>query len=258
MISASQLYDFVHCPHRIFMDAFDDAVERDETSPFVELLWEQGLAYENAIAEGLTITANLKLLDLANRERETLAAMTRREPLIYGGRIATGDLVGEPDLLEWTRSGYVPGDIKSGSGFEGDESEGKLKKHYAFQLAHYVFILEQLGLAAPDRSPFIVDRDGRCIAYPLMEPQGVRNTATWWDDYLGALSEIRGMLAQAKKSSPALSAACGLCHWQSSCREALQNANDLTLIAELGRSKRDKISGIIPTIQAFADTNPNT
>jgi len=102
MISASQLYDFVHCPHRIFMDAFGDAVERDETSPFVELLWEQGLAYENAIAEGLTITANLKLLDLANRERETLAAMARREPLIYGGRLSAGDLVGEPDLLEWT------------------------------------------------------------------------------------------------------------------------------------------------------------
>ena len=62
MISAKQLYDFVRCPHRIFMDAFGDAVERDETSPFVELLWEQGLAHENAIAEGLTITANLSCL----------------------------------------------------------------------------------------------------------------------------------------------------------------------------------------------------
>lgn len=239
MISAAQLYDFVHCPHRIFMDAFGDAGERDETSPFVELLWEQGLAHENAIAEGLTITEDLKLFDLADRERETLAAMARREPLIYGGRITAGDLVGEPDLLEWTSIGYVAGDIKSGSGFDGDESEGKLKKHYAFQLAHYVFILEQLGLATPGRFPFIVYREGRCIAYPLMEPQGVRNITTWWDDYLGALSEIRAMLAQAKKSSPASSAACGLCHWQSSCREALENANDLTLIAELGRSKRN-------------------
>src|ERR1035437_7977364 len=101
MISASQLYDFVHCPHRIFMDAFDDAVERDETSPFVELLWEQGLAYENAIAEGLTITANLKLLDLANRERETLAAMARREPLIYGGGPSAGGFVGEDDVSSW-------------------------------------------------------------------------------------------------------------------------------------------------------------
>jgi uncharacterized protein len=258
MISATQLYDLVHCPHRVSMDAFGDATERDETSPFVELLWEQGLVHENAIAEGLAITANMKLIGLADRERETLRAMARREPLIYGGRLTVGDLVGEPDLLEWTGMGYIPGDVKSGSGFEGDEAEGKFKKHYAFQLAHYVFILEQIGLAAPDRSAYIVDREGRRVAYPLMEPQGVRNTSTLWDSYLETLSEIRGILAQAKKSRPALSSACGLCHWQSSCKEVLENVGDLTLIAELGRAKRDVISGVIPTIQAFADSNPDT
>jgi predicted RecB family nuclease len=151
--------------------------------------------HENAIAEGLTITASMELIDLDNRERETLAAMARQEPLIYGGRFSAGDLVGEPDLLEWTGSGYIPGDVKSGSGFEGDESEGKLKKHYAFQLAHYVFILEQLGLADPARIPFIVDREGRRVSYPLTETQGVRNTATWLDSYIEALSEIREILA---------------------------------------------------------------
>jgi uncharacterized protein len=41
MISATQLYDFVHCSHRVFMDEFGDPAERDETSPFVELLWDQ-------------------------------------------------------------------------------------------------------------------------------------------------------------------------------------------------------------------------
>ena len=258
MISATQLYDYVHCPHRVSMDAFGDATERDETSPFVELLWEQGLIHENAIAEGLSITANMKLIDLADRERETLRAMARCEPLIYGGRLTAGDLVGEPDLLEWTGMGYIPGDIKSGSGFEGDESEGRFKKHYAFQLAHYVFILEQLGFAAPGHSSYIVDREGKRVVYPLMEPQGIRNISTWWDAYHEAFSEIRAMLAQAKKSRPALSVACGLCHWQSACKEVLEKAGDLTLIAELGRAKRDKISGVIPTIQAFADSNPDT
>jgi uncharacterized protein len=240
------------------MDAFGDATERDETSPFAELLWEQGLVHENAIAETLPITANMKLMGLADREQETLRAMARCEPLIYGGRLTAGDLVGEPDLLEWTGMGYMPGDIKSGSGLEGDEGDGKLKKHSAFQLAHYVFILEQLGSAAPGRSAYIVDRDGTRVVYPLMEPQGIRNTATWWDSYLEALSEIRAVLAQAKKSRPALSSACGLCHWQSSCKEVLEKAGDLTLIAELGRASRDKISGVIPTIQAFADRDPDT
>jgi predicted RecB family nuclease len=215
------------------MDAFGVATERDETSPFVELLWEQGLVHENAIAETLPITANMKLIGLADRERETLRAMARCEPLIYGGRLTAGDLVGEPDLLEWAGIGYIPGDIKSGSGFEGDEGEGRFKKHYAFQLAHYVFILEQLGSTAPGRSAYIVDRDGRRVVYPLMEPQGIRNTATWWDSYLEALTEIRAILAQTKKSRPALSSACALCHWQSSCKEVLEEAGAVCSAGEV-------------------------
>jgi predicted RecB family nuclease len=174
------------------------------------------------------------------------------------GVLTASDLVGVPDLLEWAGNGYVPGDIKSGSGFEGDESDGKLKKHYAFQLAHYAFILEQLGIADPGRSPFIIDRDGSRVTYHLMDQQGTRNTATWWDAYLEALSDIRAILAQARESRPALSSACGLCHWQSVCQEALESAGDLTLIAELGRAKRDAISGVIPTIQALADSDPIT
>jgi len=258
MISATQLYDYVHCSHRVFMDAFGDPAERDETSPFVELLWDQGLIHENTIAAGLTITANLRSIAVADRERETLAAMARRESLIYGGRLTAGDLVGEPDLLEWTDLGYMPGDIKSGSGFEGDESEGKLKKHYAFQLAHYVAILEQLGVGSPTRLPFIIDRDGKRVSYALMDPQGVRNTETWWESYEKALSAIRGITSQSTASIPALSATCKLCHWHTHCKGVLVSTNDPTLIAELGRAKRDVISGVIPTIQAFAASDPGS
>jgi uncharacterized protein len=141
MISATQVYDYVKCPHKVFLDAFGDEAQKDATSPFVELLWEQGLAHENKIAAQLNITVNLKSADVATREQETLAATTRHESLIYGGRLTASDLVGEPDLLEWSDVGYVPVDIKSGSGIEGDENEGKLKKHYALPLAHYVSIL---------------------------------------------------------------------------------------------------------------------
>ena len=62
MISATQLYDYVQCPHRVFMDAFGDPADKDQTSPFVELLWEQGLTHETAIAANLNITANMKLV----------------------------------------------------------------------------------------------------------------------------------------------------------------------------------------------------
>lgn len=258
MISATQLYDYVQCSHRVFMDVYGDAGKRDATSPFVELLWEQGLSHEAEIVAQLDITANVKLARDGDRERETLAAMARREPLIYGGRLTAGDSVGEPDLLEWTELGYMPVDIKSGSGFDGDESEGKLKKHYALQLAHYVAILEQVGLNPQDRPACVIDREGKRVPYPLMNPQGVRNTETWWEGYQKALAVIRSILGRSCPSSPALGAPCKLCHWHSHCKAVLEKTGDLTLIAELGRAKRDAISVVIPTIQAFAECDPES
>lgn len=124
MISAKQLYDYVQCPHKVFMDAFGDAGEKDATSPFVELLWEQGLDHEEKVTAQLNVTTDLKAAEPADRERETLAAMARHEPLIHGGCLTVGNLVGEPDLLEWTGAGYVPGEIKSGSGIEHDDNGG--------------------------------------------------------------------------------------------------------------------------------------
>jgi predicted RecB family nuclease len=134
---------------------------KDDPNPFVELLWEQGVTYEEYIVEVIGITANMKVVDPSQWEAETRTAMQRREPLIYDGRLTSGDLVGEPDLLELSGSGYIPGDIKSGSGFDGEEIDGKLKRHYAFQLAHYALILEQLGLGNGSREAFIIDSSGR-------------------------------------------------------------------------------------------------
>ncbi len=39
--------------------------------------------------------------------------------------------------------GYVAGDIKSGSGEEGQDDDAKLKKYYGVQLALYTDILER-------------------------------------------------------------------------------------------------------------------
>ena len=256
MISATQLYDFVQCPHRVALDVFGNPAEKDDPNDFVKLLWEQGVTHEENIVAAIGITANMKVVDSSKRESETRAAMQRREPLIYGGRLTSGDLVGEPDLLELRGNAYIPGDIKSGSGFEGDEGDGKLKRHYAFQLAHYALILEQLGLGDGSREAFIIDRSGSRVPYCLMEPQGVRNTQTWWDSYMDALSEVRSSLQQTMTTMSALSAVCKLCHWYSHCKRELVTNDDLTLIAELGRTKRDSMFSSVQTVRAFAGCNP--
>lgn len=257
MISASQLYDYVQCPHRVALDVHGNPADRDEPNAFVEMLWRQGVDHEKQIIAGLGITADLSDVPEADRERETLAAMRRGEPLIYSGRISAGDLVGIPDLLERRGNGYIPGDIKSGTGFEGNDEDAKLKKHYAYQLAHYAKILDEIGLGDGTHDAFIIDRAGRRAEYPLDDPMGVRNPATWWDSYLDALTDVRALVGGAQ-SRGAVAAACKQCHWYSHCKKEMITSDDLTLIAELGRSLRDTMWGTLKTVRDLATCDPAT
>jgi hypothetical protein len=166
-ITASMLYDLVACPHRVTNDLFADPDDRDEISPFIQLLWRKGAAHDDAIMGGIGIP----VLDISGfhgdeKERLTTEAMNRQEPLIYSGRITHGDLVGEPDLLRWSGDGYVAGDIKSGAGEEGREDLSKPKVHYGVQVALYTDILEQLDISA-GRTSFIIDITGQECAYDL-------------------------------------------------------------------------------------------
>jgi hypothetical protein len=121
--------------------------------------------------------------------------MRNGEPLIYGGRIAADGLLGVPDLLRKSTGGYIPGDIKSGSGEEGaadDDSDGKPTKHNAVQLALYVDILERLGLSAGRRA-FVWDAHGKDIVYDLEAPLGPHTPESLWDFYRDALVGARAI-----------------------------------------------------------------
>ena len=110
------LDDLIQCPHRPAMDLFGKPAKRDEISPFVRLLWKKCTAYEQDVMGDLRFL----FLDLSRyagdeKERMTLEAMQRGQPLIYSARINANDLLGDPDLLRREAHGYVGGDIKSGS-----------------------------------------------------------------------------------------------------------------------------------------------
>ncbi len=257
-ITAAMLYDLVQCPHRPTMDLFGDPARRDEINPFVQLLWEKGTAYEHEVIDGLEVP----MLDLSpyggdEKERRTLEAMQRGETLIYSARISADDLLGDPDLLRRKGDGYVAGDIKSGSGEEGQDDNARLKKHYGVQLALYTDILERRGLAA-SRRPFIWDVHGEEVTYDLEEPQGKRNPWMIWDIYQDTLQRAQGIVARTEKTNPAYSGACKLCHWYTACMANLDKADDLTLLPELGRAKRDVMIDQIATVSELAAVNIET
>jgi predicted RecB family nuclease len=257
-ITASMLYDFVACPHRVSMDAFANPADRDDVSPFVQLLWDRGQAHEHSVMTDLgTPFVDLSFYEGTEKEARTRAAMERGEPLIYSGRISADDLLGIPDLLRKVPGGYVAGDIKSGAAEEGgsDEDDGKPKKSYAVQLALYTDILERLGQSA-GRNPFVWDINGNEVVYDLEGMQGVKAPRRLWDDYNECLSAVRAIVSKSIETRGAYSSACKNCVWYTACLKSLQAADDMTLIFELGRSKRDVLIDHVATLRDLAEMNP--
>jgi predicted RecB family nuclease len=258
-ITASILYDLVHCPQRVALDAFGDRAARDEINAFVRLLWERGTLFEReTIAKLEQPFLDLSGFEGEDKEARTLQAMQRGEPLIYSGRITADDLLGVPDLLRKETGGYIPGDIKAAAGEEGgsEETDGKPKIHYAAQLGLYIDILERLQLSAGRRG-FVWDIHGNEVPYDFVSPQGPKKPETLWDEYQSALAEARAILARQITPQAAYASVCKLCHWYSACVAQLTVADDLTLIPSLGRSLRDTMQSTVSTVAELAAINPD-
>ncbi|MEW5894444.1 MAG: TM0106 family RecB-like putative nuclease [Candidatus Omnitrophota bacterium] len=242
-ISASILYNFVKCPHRVYRDAFDDQSLKEPPNEFVQLLWDKGVRYECEVIGRQK--GEIEILDLSGIPRdarfaETLKAMKNRTPYIYQGSLEIDELLGCPDLLELQPNGeYIPIDIKSGMGFEGedDESEGKLKKHYAVQIGLYVDALIRLGFLSQNLGK-ILDSSGVVVDYDLSLPQGVKNKQTWWEFYVETLAAVRNIYSKHSITEPALGSECKLCDWYTDCKNTCVSSDCLSLIPELGRSRK--------------------
>ncbi len=259
-ITASMLYDLIQCPHRVTLDLTQDPANRIPISPFVQLLWERGNAFEQQVIDNLEIPfVNLRPFSNQDRERLTIERIAAGEPLIYGGRIRADDLLGEPDLLRRIGDGYGPGDIKSGAGVEGlsEDTDGKPKKHYGVQLALYCDILERLGQSA-GRLAFVWDIHGNEVSYDLEARRGPKTPTSLWDAYQDCLSEARRIVTHQAETQPACISECKLCHWRPFCSERVVEMDDLTLIPELGRSRRDRLSPIVSTVRELAAADLST
>lgn len=258
MINASHLYDYHQCPHRVYRDLHDDPSEKDDVNAFIKLLWEKGTKYEEEVIAGLRVDhTNLKSLSGDEKFHATIEAMKRGEPLIYGGRIVFEDLVGEPDLLKKVGNDYIPGDIKSGAGLEGDDDsdEGKPKPHYALQLALYSDILVKLGFSTSKKG-FVWDIKGKEVPYELSEAKHSKTKETWWDLYLSVLQDVRNIQDKSLVTEPGYSSGtCKLCYWYSSCKTKLTDKDDLTLLPSLGAATKRKMVEYFSTTLDLANAD---
>lgn len=246
-ITASKLYDYIQCPHKVWRDIYGPQEEKiEETNPFVELLWNKGVKHEENIVASIGDYLNLKDGSLDERFEKTIEALKNKTPLIYQGVLKYENLLGIPDLLKLLPDGsYMPIDIKSGSGFEGgDEESGddrKPKPHYAVQLCLYNDLLTKLGFA-DHKNGNIIDIHGDKIEYDLLAPKGIRDKSTWWENYEKIKNEVWSLMEDQSTNKPSSSGKCKLCCWYNSCTKWCKENDDLTNIFNLGRANRDIIN----------------
>ncbi|MDY0302465.1 MAG: TM0106 family RecB-like putative nuclease [Candidatus Moranbacteria bacterium] len=255
-ITGSKLYDYIQCPHKVWRDVYGPKEEKiTETNPFVELLWNRGVAHEEEVVGRLGEYLDLREGKLQDRFVRTVEAMRKGVPLIYQGVLVYGNLKGIPDLLRRMPDGsYAPIEIKSGMGFEGVEGmddsgeddspengNGKPKKTYAVQLFLYIELLDIFGFGGSKRG-FIIGADGREAEYFLEQPLGKRNKQTFWEFYKETKEQVENLLNNKVQNKPAMAGSCKLCPWYKSCKNWCKKNKDLTNIFYLGRSKRDIIN----------------
>lgn len=243
-ITASKLYNYIQCEHRIWRDVYGPQEEKiKETNLFVQMLWDKGIGHEEKIVAGLGEVLNLKDGTEEKRIEKTLEAMKMGVPLIYQGVIRNGELLGIPDLLQSNGDGtYLPIDIKSGMGIEGvDEEngdEGKYKKHYAVQLALYSEVLIANGFANKHNG-MIIDINSEKVIYDLDQPMGKRTPMTLWQFYQDIKFKAGSLLKNEVQNKPAYSSKCKLCPWYTSCKTWVKKTGDPTSLFYVGQSNRD-------------------
>lgn len=245
-ITASKLYDYLQCPHKVWRDAYGPQEEKiEEANPFVQMLWEKGVTHEKNIIARLGEFLDLSSGSLEERFEKTMQALKDETPLIYQGVLKFENLLGIPDLLKRMPDGkYVPVDIKSGMGFEGSEEdaeEGKPKKHYAVQLCLYIQLLQKLGVPNTGTGK-IIDIHGVEVEYSLNQAMGKKTPMTWWEFFEQTKSNVQVLLENKVQNKPAVSGICKLCAWGKSCKKWSKENQDLAEIFYLGRSKRDVIN----------------
>jgi predicted RecB family nuclease len=232
-VTAQDFFDYDKCPHRVYLNRFGDESEKLPQAAFLNLLFERALSHEEDVVGDLACETPSGAT-LEARAQSTLELMKRGVERIYHGVLLQDGESGIPDLLEKVDGAstlgshfYMPVDIKSGSGYQNRET-GELRAEYGLQLYHYGMLLQAVqGTFPPDGA--ILNRERERVVYSLHQ---------FHRTYEATLPRVRALVTGAASDEPALSASCGHCQWWDHCDKILEEAKDVTLLPDVGRSKK--------------------
>lgn len=163
MLTATDFYRYLQCPHWPYWERFGDPAERRALTPEEEQRLADGLDHEQRVV-GHVYGAFSQVAQETPQEgvKATLALMREGVPVIYQGWLQQGDWLGRPDILErhegesafgdWY---YVPVDVKRAH---------ELKKEHIFQLLFYSVLLDKAQHRFPPH-PAILNADSERLSF---------------------------------------------------------------------------------------------
>ncbi len=226
-ITATHLYEFALCEHRVALDFTLDRSLRTPPDEAARLLFERGRAIEERIASGLGYaTVAPRPGDPEGAFRETLDLMRRGVPGIYQGVLLAGRRLAIPDLLRRADGAsslgghhYVPGDIKSGLEPRTDQ---------ALQVVFSARLLEEVQGRLPECG-FLLLADGEESVFPIGELV---------DSFDLAHGAVAAIADGGRATFPFFSEQCARCRWKGTCLPALQEGDDLSFVAGMTRTRK--------------------
>ncbi len=251
-LTATDFYQFLHCPHWPYYERFATDAEKLLKTPVTEsqhLRQENGYAHEKEVVtklfEGQPILEAPRITDPEKDFEATFELMKQGVPLIYQGTLTDGDWTGRPDLLERhegdSRFGtwfYVPVDVKSSHALE---------KYQKLQLVFYATLLERIQGRFP-AEPAIINSDGERISFQADERIS---------EFENAVVELERIRA-GEKPDPVLRKSCfDTGTWGVMCKRYAESLNDIALLYNVDVAKLRSLRQLgVQTIDDAAKLDP--
>ncbi|MBW2968086.1 TM0106 family RecB-like putative nuclease [Candidatus Woesearchaeota archaeon] len=239
-IHASQFYNYVQCPARVYLNIYGDKSRKLPFSEFMQQKMEEGLVHEKEVI------SDKDFVEVKAETDEEAAAATEQMmhdgvDIIYQGVLYRDSMIGRPDLLikkkgkselgDWH---YMACDIKSGK---------HLKEEYRMQVTFYSHMLEIIQGRLPTTGQ-IINSQKEELDFSVKEEM---------DRFYEILREVRA-ISEGKVVEPSVYSRCSECVWREYCYAYAEEKQDISLIYKLNRQHKEILNakGIKTIKQAAA------
>ena len=230
MIKATNFYQYVKCPRRVYLHFHGDESKRIHYSDFMLDLFKKGRDYEDKIASKFKFVEPEEGNE-EERFKQTVEFMKKGEKIIYQGVLIDKDNIGIPDFLIKKKGEskfgdyfYEPMDVKSGL---------RAKDEYAMQVCFYCYLLEKVqGFAPLNFKLFLGDES--IVELDLKD---------YYNKFSMVFKEVKDIV-KGKEANVHIFSECKECVWKDVCFETAKKNKDISLIANISRAKAETLKNL--------------